>query len=515
MIKSPPKLYISLFLFSLIGAMFVKCSFGIGFSWSGKINGIREAEVKALSLSPADHLVAFAGTKEAIYKTKDGAKTWQKVFQASAGVNFIQFDPVNPSHIYAATNSGAYVSYNEGKNWSRIFRGVGNLENMCLWMAFTDDRIYLATRRGLFFSFDKGKLWQRAKGEIGSVEISCVALAKDSIYLATAEGVYKSDDNVKSWQRIFATSISQAAEAMQDYDFEIDEELKISLIKFIAVDPGNSAKIYLATNSGIFLSLDLGNSWQRFEGAGLLNSDIQYIFISSKNEGIFSATKKGIFEFKKNKWESIYQGLTANKVNLIQEDIKGVMWLATDRGVFKGEIKFARDVSGGQSSEVLDNFTNEPSIQEIQKKAIEYAEVSPKKISSWRRQAAVKALMPDLTLDFDKTITTSLGATYDRTQVGPQDWAVNLKWNVGELIWNSDQTSIDSRSKLMVELRDDILNEVTRLYFERRRLQAEGILSPPQNKKEEIESNLRLAELTASIDALTGGYLTQMLDKSK
>ncbi|MDP1852882.1 MAG: hypothetical protein Q8L26_01545 [Candidatus Omnitrophota bacterium] len=63
----------------------------------------------------------------------------------------------------------------------------------------------------------------------------------------------------------------------------------------------------------------------------------------------------------------------------------------------------------------------------------------------------------------------------------------------------------------MVELRDDILNEVTRLYYERRRLQAEIFLSPPDEPRIKIEKELRLQELTASIDGLTGGYLSGQL----
>jgi len=76
------------------------------------------------------------------------------------------------------------------------------------------------------------------------------------------------------------------------------------------------------------------------------------------------------------------------------------------------------------------------------------------------------------------------------------------------LIWNDDQTSIDSRSKLMVELREDVLNQVTRLYFERRRLQIEALV-----KKEtglpRLEKQMRIDELTALIDAMTGGKFSK------
>ena len=73
------------------------------------------------------------------------------------------------------------------------------------------------------------------------------------------------------------------------------------------------------------------------------------------------------------------------------------------------------------------------------------------------------------------------------------------------LFWNNAQTTIDIRSKLMVQLRNDIVNEVTRVYFERRRLQIELLREPPESEAKLIETELRVRELTANIDGLTGG----------
>ena len=57
------------------------------------------------------------------------------------------------------------------------------------------------------------------------------------------------------------------------------------------------------------------------------------------------------------------------------------------------------------------------------------------------------------------------------------------------------------------------MNEITRTYFERRRLQIETLASPPQDLKLSLEKELRLQELTADIDALTGGYFSKSLEK--
>ncbi|NQT90936.1 MAG: hypothetical protein HQ558_06755 [Candidatus Omnitrophica bacterium] len=61
----------------------------------------------------------------------------------------------------------------------------------------------------------------------------------------------------------------------------------------------------------------------------------------------------------------------------------------------------------------------------------------------------------------------------------------------------------------MVQLRNDILDEVDKLYFERRRLQIELAANPPKTEKQMALKDLRLQELTADIDSLTGGYFSQ------
>jgi hypothetical protein len=79
------------------------------------------------------------------------------------------------------------------------------------------------------------------------------------------------------------------------------------------------------------------------------------------------------------------------------------------------------------------------------------------------------------------------------------------------LVWNDAQTSIDVRSRLMVELRDDILDEVTKLYFERIRVKMELNNLTIEDRKKRAEKELKLQELTASLDALTGGYFSSHL----
>ena len=151
--------------------------------------------------------------------------------------------------------------------------------------------------------------------------------------------------------------------------------------------------------------------------------------------------------------------------------------------------------------------------------AIDYAEVSPEKIKKWRSLARTKALIPTISSGINRSASELLhwdsGPNPDNLLKGREflDWDVSVAWKLSDLVWSDDQTSIDSRSKLMVELRDDIVDQVTRLYFERRRVQIE-LLAIKEQEASQIDKQMRMAELTALIDGYTGGEFSQRIRRN-
>lgn len=163
----------------------------------------------------------------------------------------------------------------------------------------------------------------------------------------------------------------------------------------------------------------------------------------------------------------------------------------------------------------------EPSIGELQRAAIRYAEVYPEKITNWRKQVAVKALMPKIAVGYDNNIYQTIGTSTKNSQVyfweGPDDgsrgWDVTATWDLSDLIYNESQTSIDSRSKLMVQLRNDILDQLNAAYFQRKKLKRELERISDNTSQAYLEREIKIEELAATIDGLTGGYLTQRLSE--
>jgi hypothetical protein len=166
---------------------------------------------------------------------------------------------------------------------------------------------------------------------------------------------------------------------------------------------------------------------------------------------------------------------------------------------------------------------NEPSIQKVQKAAIHYANVHNNKTLSWHRRSKLRGLLPSLTFGIDKslddTIDIDRGGTTDQDTyiIGPQkknlDWGINIEWDFATLVWNEDAPAIDNRERYTFQMREGILREVNRLYFERRRKQLALLALESSEHFDLFNQYIEIDELTAHIDALTGGWFSAHIRK--
>lgn len=484
------------------------------------------SDVKTVLTHPHNQHIIYFGSKGGVYKSQDSGLSWRNMLSVKGNnraVNFLSFDPLNLDSLYAATGSGLFYSDNQGRNWKRIFRGKGYPESGCTVLAVSADIIYLGTQAGLFISKDKARSWNREAGQIGKDKILAVACnpkEPDYIYVAALGGVFKSQDSGQTWERVFVAIPVENGSDGEEAVAERDEEERFSDIRYLIADPNNAACLYLATSKGVYKTGDRGLSWDLLSDYGLLSREVRFL-LASREGALYAATKSGVFIYEGARWRELSLGLVAEDIRFLALDKEDNLYAACDKGLFKADCQsYAKR---GHSENMSFYYEGEPDIASVQKAAITYAEVEPEKIIRWRKDAARRAILPKVTAGIDRDTgdlwhwesgsTTKTGddvLVRGRETIG---WDLTLTWDLSELIWSDDQTSIDVRSRLMVQLRDDILDEVTKLYFERIRVKMELDGLAIEERKKGMEKELRLKELTASLDGLTGGYFSRCLAK--
>jgi len=421
-------------------------------------------DARVILVSPGDSGIIFAGAGGNVLKSVDAGKNWRRVLSirgAFKNINLLMFDS-SINVIYAATDNGLYRSEDLGDRWERVFRGKNSKEGQCTAVLAAPHVIFVGTRAGLFMSHDNGRSWQKENGKINKSVIfnidSNLRLSK-VIYLAAASGIFKSPDNGESWERVF---VSFQKENNQQGDTDIDDtdgEVGLFDINFVKADIKSPECVYFSSSKGVYKSPDQGKTWSKLSEYGLLDRDVK-MFCLSPDSVIFGLSRSGVFLYQDDRWKEVSFDLSAGKLNYLALDDKGNIYALGDKGIFKS----SRKKSFGISGQVLlqEYFKREPKIADVQKAAIEYAEVSPEKIAQWRRKAAKKALLPQVSIGLDRNSTdlwhwesgSSTKSDDDILRHGQDsiDWDVGLSWDLSDLIWNEAQTSIDVRSKLMDKL---------------------------------------------------------------
>jgi len=483
--------------------------------WESVSSGIKEPRVNIVLVDPGDKTAAYAASDYYLYMSIDTGASWNQIFSVSGKENVINFINVYRTEqlfIFVATGEGFYVSGDRGQNWQKTYFKTVN----CITSdSSKPGSVYIGTNEGIFVSTDCAKTWQLISAGLGTTAIKYITLGESGkIYACSDERIFKSEDSGATWSQIYSMLKKDAIETVSEEELPDEVEELFAKINSLAVNPLKPNEIYAATSKGVLYSNNEGRDWVSMVLLGLDSSQVRHLILAKGR--LYIAKKAGVFEYdsEKARWSEAYGGISFRDARFLSADAAGTaIWVATAKGIFKSspsEMLFS-DEKMKLPEYITKKFNDEPSINEVQRSAIRYAEVHPDKIKNWRKEARVKALLPEFDLAYDKTI--SYDSTGDRYFVGPKDWGVGFKWNVGDVIFSDDQTNIDVRSRLNTQLRDDILDDITRLYYERRRLQVEMLITPPKSEKEKYDKFLRLEELTASIDALTGGYFSARIEK--
>ncbi|OIP42566.1 MAG: hypothetical protein AUK47_04205 [Deltaproteobacteria bacterium CG2_30_63_29] len=181
------------------------------------------------------------------------------------------------------------------------------------------------------------------------------------------------------------------------------------------------------------------------------------------------------------------------------------------------------------ADQILASFDDEPTVLEVQAAALTYSGLDPDRVEGWNTRANLANLLPErasytiryqdqdrtmeqLTDDYNEAGTT-LGAQ-DRRELRTQTETRHegrVEWDFSKLIFNPEVLRVAREVGSQTKLREDVLTTVTKIFYERRRAQIDIIMNPPSDAADKLRKELRVQELTADIDAMTGSWFSSEL----
>jgi len=169
----------------------------------------------------------------------------------------------------------------------------------------------------------------------------------------------------------------------------------------------------------------------------------------------------------------------------------------------------------------------DPPIAAVQRAALAHLDLTGARTARMWRGVRRRGALPIVSVDgalsddarhyrtWDETFTSGdTRRLFDRDRDRERERAVALRltWDLGDVAYHPEEIDVSTEQRRTIELRDDVLDEVNQLYFDRRRARAAaaGAADPAEAARE----RLRAEELAAGLDAWTGGWFGPRADTS-
>ena len=250
--------------------------------------------VISLEADPKDTNKLDLGTSDGhVFSSNDEGKHWQLLSRIGTGqddvITHILVDPRNSNRLYASTwtlysgGGGVYRSDDAGRNWKLI--GLGKETVRALAQAPTNPKVFVAgSLTGVYRSQDDGNTWERISPANHDDLRNFDSVAFDPkdeniIYAGTYHLPWKTVDGGKNWTSIKAGMIDD------------------SDVMTVIVDPNNPSNVHAVACSGIYHSVNSGETWKRYAGIPFIYRRTQLIRQDPQNpETLYAGTTSGLWK---------------------------------------------------------------------------------------------------------------------------------------------------------------------------------------------------------------------------
>jgi hypothetical protein len=438
-------------------------------------------------------------------------------------INWIEVDWQNENRVYIGSADGLYRSLDKGRTWQRLWQGRGNRGERAVMTVVTDPkikkRLIVGTTSGLFVSKDGGVSFKKEMNFYvhgGYIRGLWYDRQNPSVvHMAMGGAAMASVDSGKNWITTHWHLWGPR-----------------SRVLWISLGPTYGKAILRAfgTEDGIWASWQGGEmgSWVR-RGYRMIRETVYSVLLTKKPNVWYAATKDAIWvsEDFGNQWRKVMQlgGNETPRWLIAYDNDPRYMWLITNRHVYRwGGVRGNPRVMGRRGR--LRRLMDIPSAQATWKKVMKYKHLFYKDIQDYRDLAPVAAILPELSIGIkyspnrDYSLTRAFPLLhlpfhyYSRVGEANITYYAIAQWDLSRFIWErAEQPGFGRIERNLEGIRKDMTERVLRLHSEYLAIARKMVFGPPRNVLARELEKIRLQEIAAFFDIVTGGWWTKQAGK--
>jgi len=264
------------------------------------------------------------------FLSEDGGNTWKNASDGYTGAQIVSVavDPQNPAQIYAAGRTGIWASSNAGGSWYGMrYPPPGQIVWGGEWGGVvvdpSDSKHLLVSEETLWESFDGGSSWEVRQSPSYALGAAIVFAPSDpkTVYTGRADAICLLNTEAPC---LLGNGVYVSHDGGTTWDFANDSNIADLALIDLAVDPTDAQRVYIATERGLFMTTDGGNSWRLL--AGLTNEtrvgaiaihpqNSENLLAGVEGQGLFASADGG------ENWQMVAAGLQPNmSIRDIQPD---------------------------------------------------------------------------------------------------------------------------------------------------------------------------------------------------
>lgn len=448
-------------------------------------------------------------------------------------VNWLSICQGNPAVAFAGTNFGAFRTSNMGITWDRVFIGSSVQEN---WVKSVhchpenSDVVVLATAQGIRISRDGGDQWDRPTGNLGNWPANFITthpMDRRRLLVGTNIGAYETVTGAEEETVYLQDAPSPHVRIVWQVRGTTDENI-----------------MYVATNDGASYTHDGGETWNRVAEFLLGHYAVWAVVVDPRDPmHVYFQTRYHLFESHDGgqTLEMILWGYTQLKYTVLDPNDPDTLWLVGFSQVWRySRPREQRPRMTEMTQRARQALERDPGHYAVMDQVLERAGLDPPTVQSIQRRMRYSSLVPtiDVVAWFNGQTGNLLETGVSRaaarsifytarclSRVGvawcpdsnPIDQRITdsffepyfaafivLSWPLGRVVMDERQTGRIWRD--IFSMQNRVMYNVYDYWADRRRL-LEFLADGTATDEEEVAYSLRLEEMTAVLDAMSGGML--------